>query len=382
MNRNNNNKKGQKQRNAVKQAQAQLKAEMLNELRAAAGQPAKGRGRGKAKRQANQNALTGKGSTKNFSGYGNKQSMPIWESEYVAEIIPSAAPSFSLQQFPVNPGQVDTFPWLSAIAERFEKYEFEFLDFVYKREVSEFATNGVTGKVIMSFDSDASDPAPSTKQQMEDTDPHADCMPCENMRLRIPQNLLKKLNDAFFVRPAAVPSGGDIKTYDIGTLNVACQGTAANTAVGELHVEYALRLRVPVLENRNVLASTITNDVGTGIATGNIFGSTQTVLGDLVSSAGASNLSLKNLDVGAEYVIAYQMTTTGGSVPGVWTTPVGCTIKTQSAAAGGGFGVVNWCLTITATATTASIVPVFTLVGAYSANTLFFCVAKVPTSAR
>lgn len=195
------------------------------------------------------NALAGRGSTKNITT--NRKSMPFEEDEYIGEVVIANTPGFNVTAYAVNPGQVATFPWLSTIASRFEKYQFDFLEFYFKREVSEFATAGTIGKVIMSFDTDASDPPPSGKQQMEAQDPHVDGMPCENQRLVIPPRMLKKFNDAHFVRPGVLPINADIKTYDIGNLFIATQGITADDgfAVGELHVRYRGRLMIPVLES-------------------------------------------------------------------------------------------------------------------------------------
>jgi hypothetical protein len=282
--------------------------------------------------------------------------MPIWESEYIAEITPTAEPGFSLQQFPVNPGQAATFPWLARIAQNFEKYEFEFLRFCYRREVSEFATNGVTGKVIMSFDSDATDSAPTTKQQMLDTDPHADGMPCESFELEIPKDILQKLNDAHFVRPGAQPANTDLKTYDIGTLNVACQGTAANTVVGELHAEYALRLRVPILENTagqfgvmTAAAATIASPMLAGVASGPI-----------PITQALTVVTFTNLTVGQEYSVEQLWTT--NAVDASYGTLTGWTLMTNllgnaSSNGGGGFTAVATATTATVTITMAGGAP-------------------------
>lgn len=192
------------------------------------------------------NSLAGKGSTRNSSS--NRREAVFEEDEYIAEVTVANQPNFNNVQYAVNPGQAATFPWLNVVAQRFEKYEFEKLEFYYKREVSEFATDGQVGKVMMSVDSDASDSAPTTKQQIEDTEPHVDCMPCENMVLAVPPSILRQRTDAHYVRPGAQPSGTDIKTYDVCNLNIATSGILHNVAVGELHVRYRVRLFHPVLE--------------------------------------------------------------------------------------------------------------------------------------
>jgi len=238
---------------------------------------------------------------------------------------------------------------LSSIAKNFEKYEFEFITFVYKRTVSEFATNGVTGKVIMAFYSDATDVPPVNKQQIMDTEPEQDCMPCENMRLSVPREILQKFNDAHFVRPGAQPANTDLKTFDIGTLFVACQGTAANTAVGELHVEYALKLRVPVLEANLPLGpnagaiSTVSGTVASPFLT------PSGISGNIGISQALTVLTFTGLVIGQEYQVSYfgssaQTVTTG--------TYVGWTEKNFLV----GNGATSFAgLTLVATAQTASL---------------------------
>jgi len=199
------------------------------------------------KREFAEPHLAGKGETRVASR--GRREMVLEEDEYIAEVTVANQPNFNNVQYFVNPGQATTFPWMAKTAGQFEKYRFEYLEFYYKREVSEFATDGQVGKIILSFDSDATDSAPATKQQMEDTEPHADCMPCENQSLVIPRAYLEMNTDAHYVRPGAQPAFTDLKTYDIGVLNVATQGILHNVVVGELRVRYRVRLFIPVLEN-------------------------------------------------------------------------------------------------------------------------------------
>jgi len=132
----------------------------------------------------------------------------------------------------------------------YEKYSFDGLEFYYRREVSEFSANGQTGKVMLSADFDATDPPPVNKQQVEDTDPHADGMPCtEFIALRLNPKDLKRIS-SLYIRAGAQPVNTDIKTYDVGNLYVSTQGCAADgAAVGELRVRYRCKVMTPVLEN-------------------------------------------------------------------------------------------------------------------------------------
>jgi len=175
--------------------------------------------------------------------------MVIEESEFVAAVTVANQPNFNNVVYNINPGNATTFPWLSTIAKQFEKYQFEKLAFIYKKEVSEFATAGSTGKVMMSVDFDAADAAPTLKQQIEDTVPHADAMPCQSFSLVVdPRDMTPLVTDGKFVRIGGLPGHTDVKTYDVGNLNIATQGIASNTEVGELHVAYRIRLMKPILE--------------------------------------------------------------------------------------------------------------------------------------
>jgi len=170
----------------------------------------------------------------------------VEEDEYIADIAGSTG--FATTAFPVNPGQVTTFPWLSKQAAQWEKYRWEYLEFYYKPEVSAFATQGQAGKVILSMDYYASDAAPSSKQMAEDTDPHADAMPYEDLILILDPRQMFELADSKYVRPGGLPGSTDIKTYDSGNLSVSTIANTNTSLLGELHVRYAVVFEVPVLE--------------------------------------------------------------------------------------------------------------------------------------
>jgi len=180
------------------------------------------------------------------SGATTRRAQIICEDEYIGEI--NGSVGFATSAFACNPGQAGTFPWGNKIASLYEEYEFLSLEFYYKREVSEFSTNGQAGKVILSFDYDASDSAPTTKQQVEDTVPHVDAMPCTPvLRLPIDCSRIRK-NSSKYVRSGAQPANTDLKLYDAGNLFVSTQGCTAATVIGELHVRYCVRLSEPVLD--------------------------------------------------------------------------------------------------------------------------------------
>lgn len=182
----------------------------------------------------------------------NKKTCVVEQDEYIAEVFGNNnANSPTVESYSINPGQVGTFPWLSIQAAQWESYRFEMLEFYYHPEVSGFATEGQTGKVLMGIDYDAGDAPPATKQQILDTWPHDDGMPYESLIVKAdPKELLYgSPGDTKFVRPGPLPGRSDVKTYDGGTLNVMTYNNNGTDAVGELHVRYRVRFVTPVLES-------------------------------------------------------------------------------------------------------------------------------------
>jgi len=188
------------------------------------------------------------------TGFGTRAMITITESEFISEVTVANQPNFNVAlNLPINPGQATTFPWLSTIAKQYEKYRFKSLRFIYKPEVTQFnPTSSAVGKVMMNADYDASDAPPASKQQVEDTKPHCDCMPYQELSLVLSPFEMHTNSDAKYVRPAGLPGGTDIKTYDAGNVYVSNQGQTGNGVnLGELHVEYIVELSVPILESTN-----------------------------------------------------------------------------------------------------------------------------------
>jgi len=122
---------------------------------------------------------------------------------------------------------------------------------------------------------------------------------------------------AKFVRSGGLPGSADIKTYDVGNLNVATQGIPSNTEVGELRVRYTCVFTVPVLES--TVSAPANNQVALfqslgpeNVATGTNF--TLAVASAIFNGIGAVNVAgLITLPPGNYLVDSnVQLTPTGG----------------------------------------------------------------------
>jgi len=165
----------------------------------------------------------------------------------------STATTFNATSYACNPGVPDMFPWLSGIANQYEKYRFRKLVFHY---ITRAATTAV-GNVAIAFDYDAMDPIPGdflTLASYKDKS-----IGCVWKDATIVLNLRDDLALARYVR-STVPAGNyDLKTYDIGQLIVGADGVSA-AIMGVMGVEYTVELITP--QSQQTLAGCTTASAG------------------------------------------------------------------------------------------------------------------------
>jgi len=176
-----------------------------------------------------------------------------------------------IQSLAINPGQAQTYPWLSKIAQNFESYKFRSLRFDYETEQA----TSIVGSSIQAVDYDASDPKPVSKQQAmayRNSVRSAIWSPSKHLSGR--EDLSKK--NQYYVRPGPQPAGTDIKEYDVGNYFFCAQSSSgAGTTLGELYVEYDVDLKTPIYEILSGDAESDTSVGTTGQAGAHPFGTTQ-----------------------------------------------------------------------------------------------------------
>jgi len=162
--------------------------------------------------------------------------------EYLGDI--AATTDFTVTKYPLNPGQVITFPWLSNIAQNYEQYRFRGVIFEVNSTSSDAvlssATSSALGTVALATDYDVLDAPYASKREMLNSQFSCSRKPSESFihpieckKAWTPYNLnWVRTTDTF-------PTGGDPRTYDLGNLYVATEGMqAASGNVGELWVTY------------------------------------------------------------------------------------------------------------------------------------------------
>lgn len=181
-----------------------------------------------------------------------EDSIRVRKREYIASIDSSV--SFANNLFPINPGLSDTFPWLSSIANNFEQYRFNGLIFQFVSTSSDAiasTTNLGLGQVIAATDYNSVDHAYLNAPQMLGSMFSNSGKPSENIMHAVecaPSDQAQKL---YYVRSGDVPTGADIRLYDMASFQLATQNMpAVYTGMGQLWVTYDVTFCKSVQNNQ------------------------------------------------------------------------------------------------------------------------------------
>lgn len=167
----------------------------------------------------------------------------IRHREFLGDVISSAtAGAFRITNYAINPGLPQSFPWLANVCSAsFQQYRINGMVFEFRSMSADAlnSTNTALGSVVMATDYDSKDVAFTSKQQMENSEFGVSCKPSSCMIHGIECARTQTSVSEQYIRGFEVPSGADIRLYDMGRFSIAtvgCQGTSVN--LGELWVSY------------------------------------------------------------------------------------------------------------------------------------------------
>jgi hypothetical protein len=169
----------------------------------------------------------------------------ICHREFITDVTGSTA--FSINNYNINPGLSNVFPWLASVTQNFEEYEMKGLVFEYRPSSGSAvsSTSSALGTVIMATDYNVISPNFVNKQQMESYEFSTSVVPfnpaLHPVECAPGSNPIKTL----YVRDTAVPDGADARMYDLGNFQIATVGMQSAYTVGELWVTYHLLLKKP-----------------------------------------------------------------------------------------------------------------------------------------
>lgn len=186
----------------------------------------------------------------------SKNGMVVSHREYIQDI--SSSVPFIGENFPLNPGMKQTFPWLSQIADNFEEWIPEGIIFEYKTTSSNTVVNTTNsnpglGTVIIATQYNSLNNDFGNKQQMENYENAVSVDPSRSVVHGIECAKNQTPLQPMYVRTGAVAptatTSNDLRFYDHGKMTIATVGQQTNNfVIGELWVSYRIRFLKPRLQ--------------------------------------------------------------------------------------------------------------------------------------
>lgn len=209
---------------------------------------------------------------------GKHRSTIIRHREYIGDVISSGTTgAFKIETYDLNPGLINTFPWLAGVANNFEEWKPHGMVWCFKTASGSVTTSQSLGTVIMATQYNVNDPTFTNKQQMENYQFGCSTVPASDLLHPIECDPKQTTFGTIYdIRDG--PADGDQRLYDIGKFSIATQGIpGTNVNLGELWVTYEIELLKPQLNNfTGFLAEDlfcICNRDGTNVTSTNPLGS-------------------------------------------------------------------------------------------------------------
>lgn len=207
-----------------------------------------------------------------------EDSIRVRKREYIGDI--NATTTFTSRSFPINPGLVSSFPWLSSIAKNYEQYKINGMVFQFLSTSSaaiSSTTNLGMGMVLMATDYDSQHTFINSPQMMGSMFSNSG-KPSEDIMHAIecaPDQQAQKL---YYVRTGTVPANESAKLYDLGNFQIATDKMPANyNGAGQLWVTYDITFVKSCQDNQLGLDLRMDQYYITGITNGNPFGTTRSL---------------------------------------------------------------------------------------------------------
>jgi len=172
--------------------------------------------------------------------------------EYLGPIISSAtALGFKSTEYPLNPGQPLTFPWLSSIAGNYEEYKPNGILFEFRSTCSDAiasSTNLALGQVMMATQYDPTDPGFASDVELLNYTWAQSGKISDNVQHFIECDPKQSPLAHLYTRSSSNATASDLRFSDFGRFTVATSGLQGTSVqVGQLWVTYEFILYKPKL---------------------------------------------------------------------------------------------------------------------------------------
>jgi hypothetical protein len=176
----------------------------------------------------------------------------IQHREYIGDIIvPSSPSSFSNASYTINAANSYTFPWLAAVAARFQQYRFNGLIFEFKTLSSDITAGGALGAVVMSTNYDTIKKPFTSKLEMENSEYATSAKPSRSQIHVVECDPAMTQSKLLYCADAGNDETLDIdpRFANLGNFQLATVGLPGSTGqvLGELWASYDVSLFKPDL---------------------------------------------------------------------------------------------------------------------------------------
>jgi len=256
--------------------------------------------------------------------------MRIVRREFIGTILgQSPISAWTPTAVAINPGQQQSFPWLSLFGVLFESYTFNGLRYCIDPIVPK--TEG--GNFLCGIDYDALDAAPTSDLEILQYNDCSDGALSEGAVVPCRGRDDNTLGRRRYTRPGSVPSTGDLKTYDVGNFYVVGLTSTSTSAyvgqpVGRLFVEYDVEFFTPQF-SLTTFAQTFSsriNAAGTVSKTA-VLGTAPTYAGNLPVTASGNTITFAKA---GQYLLDWISTGTGLTVGTPTVTTSGAQVSSTS----------------------------------------------------
>lgn len=217
--------------------------------------------------------------------------------EYLGDLVsgpissPGATTDFTIDSYPINPGNSDLFPWLATIGHNFQEWEPNGIIVELKTLSSNYAAGLSMGAMFASTQYNVLAPPPNSKIQLENMEYATSSKPSISCIHAIECARGNDTLTHLYVATDTNYQNGDARLYDLGNLYLGSFGIpVANAPIAEIWVSYEIALYKPTLptsvgqfdtEHFNVID--ISGPVPQGTAVIRQLGSSQTIDFDCIA---------------------------------------------------------------------------------------------------
>jgi hypothetical protein len=212
-------------------------------------------------RDASYNILTNDRQIPKFEA--SERTNIVCHREYLQDILSTSG--FSNRGYRINPGDAQTFPWLSQVAQQYQQYRIHGMIFEFRPLTTDYAAGGVPGVVVMATNYNAADPLYASKVEMENSEyavsvkptlPMIHAIECASNETTLTKLYVDQNNQL------------DPRFSDMGTFQFASQAHGTDGAIlGELWVSYCIEFFKPKLQEE--ISALLSAEVTRGGATTN-----------------------------------------------------------------------------------------------------------------